>query len=240
MDLASQLEAFGPEGVFLRFLRALTGRDDLFQQQGRAVAGGGAPARVFVVFQHWVLGEGEADARDLLAATLTDARVRAVYYAAEGTAGPLPPGWSCTRDLMLQGPAPASPLEEDSDLVSEEAFFDAQDILHPELLPLLPPPPLRSSLPFRFHGLVSGGQIVSICDTTVDDGQWAVLQQVRTPSSLRGQGLARRLVPAVLRWLGARGRRALWVCDEQNLASVATARSAGLELYRELPLLQRT
>lgn len=229
MDLAST----GPAGVYLRFVRRHTGRDDLFATHGSAVVGAGAPAGVFVAMDTWLFGSDPADAAVLWDRVWRGPPPTALYYAAAGPAPEAPPGWDRGDDQVLvthpsAGPAPT--------LVSGPALLEARGQLHPALTSHVPPPALVSRLPFRLHGLLRDDRIVALADTTVDDGDTVAISQVHTAPELRGQGLGAELVAGVLAELHALGRgAAVWLCDADHAASLALARRAGFVPLRRVP-----
>ena len=231
--LTELLSEIGPVGVFLRFLLAQARDPSLFDTDRGAVLGGDHRSRIPVV-SPWLVGD-PAGAHDLLQIALHRPSVEILHVAAPIEVSP-PQGWASTIDRVLIAEPTQDPGE--ARVLSGPDVLEALDRIHPELAPLIPPPPLRERLPFRFHALMQHQQIVSLCDTTVADGQWVAIQQVRTVAALRGQGLARRLCQ------GARAavypRSAVWVCDEANLASVATARAAGFAPLVRIPFLHRT
>lgn len=227
----------GPAGVFLRFVRRHTGRDDLFTVHGRALVGSGRPARVYVAARDWLLSDDPDDARALLSTALADPLLRELYWAAPGAPGALPEGFTSGTDLLFVGdPQPFFRTH----VLSDEALYAVLDRVDPELADDIPPPSIRAQLPFRLHGLMFEDRIVAVCDTTVDDGEWIAIQQVHTATRVRGRGLATALVRGVLGMAHAEGRRLCWVCDERNTASAAVATRVGLLLHSKIPLLVRS
>ncbi|MEQ1565500.1 MAG: GNAT family N-acetyltransferase [Myxococcota bacterium] len=249
----------GPSGVFLRFVRRLTGRDDLFAVRGRCVVGSGLRAGIYVAPAHWLFAPDADDGDALLADIVTEAfggaagattrpsgaglsfgveaaepmpssrEASAVYRVGPGSG---PPGWERTIDRVFVGDGRPSEVRT----VAGDAFLSSLDRLDPELAPRVPPPQILARLPFRFHGLEYDGQLVAMCDTTVDDGEYVAIQQVHTVERLRGRGLGAALLGSVLGWAHGFGRRVVYVCDERNEPSAALARTVGLALHAEVPL----
>jgi hypothetical protein len=229
------LDTLGPEGVFLRFVLNHTGRDDLFSLAPGAVMGSGAPARVFVAADHWLFADTTSTATSLLEQACALPWAQAVNWIAPG-APPRIDGWELGTDLLFSGAGHAGAA---SAVLSADALIAATDRLHPSLRGNIPPAPIRELLPFRFHGLVADGQIVALCDTTVYDSKWVVIQKVHTASGLLRRGHAKALVSGVLGFIQDQGRQAIWICDEDNIASRALAKTSGLTLQRRFPRLSK-
>ncbi len=99
--------------------------------------------------------------------------------------------------------------------------------VHEALRDLLPPPRFAERVAFRFFGLRVGREVVALLDVSVDDGDHALVQQVHTAPELRGRGLGARLLAEVVRRMTAEGRAAVYVAADDNVASLALARSVG-------------
>ena len=234
--IATRLEACGPEGVFLRFVLAHTGRTDLFAVEPGGLIGGGLAANVFVASSHWLFADDAATAAKLVATAIDAPRVHAVYWVA-------PADSAGARGLAVRpgsGAGPARPPRSTRPRSSTARTSSAAlDRLDPELADHIAPPHIQRQLPFRYHALVHEGRIVALCDTTVDDGTWAAIQQVHTVRALMRRGLATRLVRGVVGFLHSLGRRPVWVCDADNAASRRTAQAAGLRIHRRVTRLSR-
>ena len=82
----------------------------------------------------------------------------------------------------------------------------------------------------RLYGLRVAGRVVCVVETFVRAFDVVCLQQLFTPSSLRGRGYATDLVSRLARRLASAGARTTYVASESNIASVTVARNAGFEL----------
>lgn len=120
----------------------------------------------------------------------------------------------------------AKVVEAGADLVVLDADMPRSSC-HPEIAERLPPPKLWQHFGFAYRGLVEDRRVVAVLETTVDDGRYVAIQQVFTAPERRGHGLGRRLVGRVCTELLAAGRRPLWLCATDNVASAALARSVG-------------
>ena len=232
-DMRDALKDLGPEGVFLRFLWALTERQDLFHHTSVGLMGCGAPARVFVAADHWLFSSSREAAIEMLHLATSQSWARVVNWIAPGEP-PCPKGWKMGTDVMFTGSGDAA---ESVSILSGNAVIEALDRVHPSLQDRIPPAPIRSSLPFQFHGLEIEGQLVALCDTTVHDDQWTVIQQVHTAPDFRRRGHAKALVTSVLSEIRRKGTQGVWVCDAENTPSIALATACGLTLQRRFSRL---
>lgn len=146
------------------------------------------------------------------------------------------PGQECIdelrHDLHFVLPSTATPADqgvEESDGLHTQDFREGR--LHPEIADLLGP---LEALIEDFGGLDhfivarSDGMVVAMAETLVRTERFAAIQQVYTASDFRGQGLGSRVVNRAMRVLLRCGLKPLYVCDSENLASIATAEGAGL------------
>ncbi len=140
------------------------------------------------------------------------------------------PGVDRTRDRHLVLTRVAT--IEDADVEELTRVRLAELAVDDELRPSVGAP---GTLPERgLFGLVIDEELVATADVIVDVRTACTVQQVFTPTRLRGRGLARRLVADVARRMATRGRTVTYLAAEENVASWRTAESAGFELWERI------
>lgn len=150
---------------------------------------------------------------------------------------PAPPdGWRVRFDMpALQMLAP----EADGEPEHEATILGSADV--PDVLSLIgrtdPGPFLPRTIELGpFLGIHRKGRLVAMAGERLRLPGWTEVSAVCTDESVRGQGLARRLVLAVMANIRARGDRPLLHVRPENEPAIALYRSLGFVDRRELSI----
>jgi ribosomal protein S18 acetylase RimI-like enzyme len=145
-----------------------------------------------------------------------------------------PAGWRVRFDLpALQMLAP----EAEGEPEPEATLLGAADVT--EVLALIertdPGPFLSRTIELGpFLGIRRDGRLVAMAGERLRIAGWSEVSAVCTDESVRGQGLARRLVLAVMANIRARGDRPLLHVRPENERAIGLYRSLGFEDRRQI------
>lgn len=230
----------GVEGTFARYLLARIPDAPMLRWTGAPgqVAISGAPYGHYEASATWIFGARLDAAAAFVEQLAQQPHVQAYLPIALGE-----PIASTFRDLAVASDRvyTTSQPPELPDVAGRivELRADTELAFAPDLQSSIPPPAFRKRVDFPYWAVVEHDTVVAIAECAVDDGRFAVIQQVRTAAACRGRGLGRALVAAMCRDIVARARTAVYICAESNVASVALARSVGLSLTTTLACVER-
>lgn len=230
----------GVEGTFARYLLARIPDAPMLRWTGAPnhVAISGAPYGHFEASFTWVFGD-RLDAATAFVEHLAQQRHLQAYLPiahAEPIAAAFPE-LAISTDHVYTLRGAAQPIAMAGRIVELRA--DTELPIAADLRGLIPPPQFRRQRELSYRAIVEDDMVVALAEHTVDDGRFAVIQQVRTTESCRGRGLGRALVAALCHDIVARGRTPVYICAESNVASGALARSAGLSRTLALACVER-
>lgn len=224
----------GPTGVFARYLASVAPEAEgwVSEEAGqRCIAVSGQPAGHLYAPFAWVFGPGGPAARSLIETLLSEMRPPLITFEPSLSDDARTAGATVGTDHLLlhDGPLP----EPGEAVIDLDLDRDADRVVE-SLRPQLPPPWLRERAAFRYVGLERDGQVVALLETTVRDGEYAVIQQVFTDPDRLRQGLATALLSSVVRRVREQGLTPMYIVSSANQASLALADRVGFRLDREL------
>jgi ribosomal protein S18 acetylase RimI-like enzyme len=241
IECAPAFVELGVEGTFARYLLARIPNAPMLRWTGapNQVAISGAPYGHYEASFTWILG-GRLDAASAFVEHLAK-QPHLQAYLPHALAEPIAAAFDAlavSTDRVYTLAHPPEPSAIAGRIVELRA--DTELALAPDLQSSIPPPAFRRRVDFPYCAVVEDDTVVAIAECAVDDGRFTVIQQVRTAAACRGRGLGRALVAAMCRDIVARGRTPVYICAENNLASVALARSVGLSLSTTLACVERS
>lgn len=237
--LAGSLSA-SPSAVFAAYIARVAPRSVAFAS-GEDWAIGGALAGRLEVPEIWVHCASWQRFPALLAALESHLDGQFSVALVNRPEGEVPPNlsWDChllgTRFIGKLGPRELEIRAFDLDLLRTAA-------IHPELKPILGrPEDLLADFGAldRFHGAFIAGRLVAVAEANVTAGQYVAIQQVYTASDFRGRGIAKALIAKINDANISRGAKSVYVCDSENTASLALAKSLGFEEVLLAPNVKR-
>jgi len=240
-ELASALHSLGAYGAYARYLlrsspdaEVPVASDDSgvsFAVSGMAI---GHPEVQFA----WLFGAPGPGQRAVLG-FLRDKLRPLFVYARQGQRPSVEavfPDHKLAVDHLLQHTGEVAPVDADVVWFNHEnvASLTFADCVSERF----PPLEFWESVGFCYAGLREGGRVVAALDYTVDDGRYAAIQAVFTDPELRGRGLGRALLSAVIHGLHAQSKIPLYVVSQDNAASIALAEGVGFERVERLLVLE--
>lgn len=98
------------------------------------------------------------------------------------------------------------------------------------------PEKLYEEMPF--YGMIADKQIIALGDALVQNDRSAVIQQIYTLPSYRGQGLGSAMVSTIVKHLFQHGKTPLYWVAETNHASIRIVQKLGFEFAMPLGCLE--
>lgn len=222
-------------GVFPRYLRRKVpgGKVPISVFDNKAAfAIGGVPLRRPEAEFHWLFGERNAATSGLfqfMRHSLKNPRIcfppSIVDLALEHF-----PASTLSADHFVLCQHDSSPQLEAGIKVQTFDHFPSGLNLNDELKAKLPPEEIWSECGFMYAGLEVDGEVQSLAEFTVDDGDFCVIQQVYTTKKSRQRGFARTLVASLSSALIKQDIVPLMQISDRNTPSKKLAKACGFEV----------
>lgn len=102
----------------------------------------------------------------------------------------------------------------------------------------LPPEAIWNECKFQYLGLEIDSRIESVVEYTVEDGEFCLLQQIRTSEAARKTGYARILVASLANAMHEESILPVLIVSSQNNPSIALAHSSGFDIVESFGVVE--